>query len=209
MDLAPETLPSPDLMDRRAAAGPRLVTTLLLGRIVSASGDTLCRVRNLSSHGARIECALPLMRGEAVELELRCRPSLSARVAWSRDGVAGLHFDAGIATDTLMHAGPLPAGRHLRLPRLAADCPVLVAQGADRLAGTLTDIGQRGCRVVSERPLRDGWLVTVRLPGLGAREANMRWHDDAATGLQFNTALSFIELSAWAARSSARFSPRH
>lgn len=194
--------------DRRADGVNRLVTTLLIGRLVSAHGDIVCRVRNISEHGARIESALPLVRGDRVQLELRGNELLDAEVAWSEDGATGLRFAEPVPAELILRPVAAQQGWHSRLPRLDAECSVTVIQDGRRIAATLRDINQRGMRVDGlGRQLPQGTL-TVQVPGLGSLPAATRWQREDAAGLQFLNPVRFETLSAWLVDPASRFGRR-
>ncbi len=202
-----ETAP-PGVDDRRSGGETRLVTTLLVGRLVTARGDVVCRVRNISESGARVECAIALVRGDRVQLELRGAALLDAEIAWSQGGACGLRFLSKVPAEVILKPSPCKQGWHNRLPRLDAECAVLVTCDGRRLAATLRDINQRGMRIDGlNRRLTQGTL-SVHIPQLGTVNAAVRWQREEAAGLQFLTPLRFETLSAWLTDPTTRFGQR-
>lgn len=197
-----------EVSDRRSGGDTRLVTTLLVGRIVTPRGDVVCRVRNISENGARVECAMPLSRGEKVQLELRGAELLDAEVAWAQGGACGLRFLSPVPAELILKPSPQEKGWHNRLPRLETECAVLVTCDGRRLAATLRDINQRGMRIDGlNRPLTQGTL-SVHIPELGTVNAAIRWQREDGAGLQFLTPLRFETLSAWLINPASRFGRR-
>ncbi len=191
------------LDDRRNGDDTRLLTTLLIGRLVTARGDMVCRVRNISGNGARIECAIALSRGDRIKLELRGADPFDAEVAWAQAGAAGLRFLSPVPSALILKPPAKQRGWHTRLPRLDAECAVLLTVAGRRAAATLHDINQRGMRVdglTIELPMG---TISVHIPGLGTLSAGLRWQRDGAAGLQLVTPIRFETLSAWLA------DPRH
>ena len=85
-----------DMTDHQQAErriGERQVSVLINAGIAHESNDALCRIRNLSSGGAMIECGLPLAMDDRVDLQLRSGRMIEAVVRWVKDGQAGLSFD--------------------------------------------------------------------------------------------------------------------
>lgn len=194
--------------DRRNGGETRLVTTLLVGRLVTPHGDVVCRVRNISESGARVECPVALSRGDKVQLELRGAPLLDAEIAWSQGGASGLRFISKVPAEVILKPTPCKQGWHNRLPRLDAECGVLVTCDGRRMAATLRDINQRGMRVDGlNRTLSQGTL-SVHIPQLGTVSASVRWQREDAAGLQFLTPLRFETLSAWLIDPATRFGRR-
>jgi len=196
------------LDDRRSGGDTRLVTTLLVGRLVTPRGDVVCRVRNISESGARIECAIALSRGDRVQIELRGAELLDAEIAWSQGGACGLRFLSKVPAELILKPSPKRQGWHNRLPRLETECAVLVTCDGRRLAATLRDINQRGLRIDGlSRTLTQGTL-SVHIPQLGTVNAAIRWQREDAAGLQFLTPLRFETLSAWLLDPASRFGRR-
>ncbi len=194
--------------DRRSSGDTRLVTTLLVGRLVTSRGDVVCRVRNISENGARVECAMPLSRDDKVQLELRGAELLEAEVAWAQGGACGLRFLSPVPAELILKPTPQEKGWHNRLPRLETECAVLVTCDGRRLAATLRDINQRGMRIDGlNRKLTTGTL-SVHIPELGTMSAAIRWQREDAAGLQFLTPLRFETLSAWLVNPASRFGRR-
>lgn len=80
----------------------------VMAAIYAEAGSTPVKVRNVSPGGALIEGAVIPPPGSQVRL---CRGSLSvtAEIAWSEDGRAGLHFESAVCV-----ADWLPGGRATR-----------------------------------------------------------------------------------------------
>jgi len=196
------------LDDRRSGGDTRLVTTLLVGRLVTPRGDVVCRVRNISESGARIECAIALSRGDRVQIELRGAALLDAEIAWSQGCACGLRFLSKVPAELILKPSPKRQGWHNRLPRLETECAVLVTCDGRRFAATLRDINQRGLRIDGlSRTLTQGTL-SVHIPQLGTVNAAIRWQREDAAGLQFLTPLRFETLSAWLLDPASRFGRR-
>lgn len=188
-----------------AARESRLTTILLIGRMVTAGGDWVCRVRNLSSGGLMAECDARLIVGEHVRIELRNLSVLEGAVMWTRPPRAGLQFFDPVDVPTLLHGGAQDPTRRPRAPRLSATCPVLLSHLGQTTAPLLRDLSQSGCRLGITSPPPVGTLMRVTIPGLAARHATLRWARDGDAGFAFNEMLSFAELSAWQADLAARF----
>ncbi|WP_242139721.1 MULTISPECIES: PilZ domain-containing protein [unclassified Sphingomonas] len=199
----PQTLPG----DRRKARDDRLVTTLLLGRIVAPLGDTVCRIRNLSQGGAKIEIRAPLAVGDPVSVELRGTTLVPGTVAWVSGNTAGVAFSEPVERDTLLgHSGQ---GRFKqRSPRLEADCQAILRVAGHPHAARLLDIGQRGACVGGAGDLARDTSVRLEAAGLGHVAAVVRWSRPDAVGLFFPEPIPFVTLSAWSQDGATRFSAR-
>lgn len=187
----------------------RLTTILLLGRLVTDTGDWVCRVRNLSSGGLMAECDGPLAMGDHVRIELRNLSVLDGEVVWVKAGRTGVRFFAPIDVTALLHTGAPDGRRQPRAPRLSATCPVLLWHLGQTTAPLLRDLSQSGCRLAMATPLPIGAQVRITVTGLAPRHATLRWVRDGEGGFSFIEILSFAELSMWQADLSGRFVEHH
>ncbi|RZM33056.1 MAG: PilZ domain-containing protein [Sphingomonas sp.] len=199
----PQTIPN----DRRKARDDRLVTTLLLGRVVTPRGDTVCRIRNLSQGGAKIEIRAPLAVGDAVAIELRGTTLVPGRVAWLAGNAAGVAFTEPVERDLLLgHCGT--GTFRQRSPRLEADCPAILRVSGHVHTARLHDIGQRGACVSGAGNLPRDTCVRLEAAGLGQVQAVVRWSKPDAMGLFFLEPIPFATLSTWSQDAATRFSSR-
>jgi hypothetical protein len=85
--------------NRRAA---RTTLAMVLARLTSAGGTSLCRVRNLSSLGAGIEAQFHLRQGERLTLCL-AGETLLGSVAWSDNLIAGVQVPSTCSPEQLIN----------------------------------------------------------------------------------------------------------
>ncbi|RZM26012.1 MAG: PilZ domain-containing protein [Sphingomonas sp.] len=193
--------------DRRKARDDRLVTTLLLGRVVTPRGDTVCRIRNLSQGGAKIEIRAPLAVGDAVAIELRGTTLVPGKVAWLAGNAAGIAFAEPVERDMLLGHCGVGMFRQ-RSPRLEADCPAILRVSGHVCTVHLHDIGQRGACVSGAGNLPRDTAVRLEAAGLGQVPAVVRWSKPDAVGLFFLEPIPFATLSTWSQDAATRFSSR-
>ena len=190
--------------------GARLVTILLVARLVTPAGDTLARVRNLSSGGMLLETSVALATGDAVRVELRNLQALAGRVAWTRNGRAGIQFDAPANIADLLHP-PAPRGRNARVPRaprLSTCCPIQVQHGGRSCRTVLLDLSQKGGCFQAAGVMAVNDQVTVCMPGLPPQRGVVRWLRDDRTGIVFLDTIPFGELDRWLQNDAVRFAGR-
>ncbi|MET3827915.1 MULTISPECIES: PilZ domain-containing protein [Sphingomonas] len=193
--------------DRRKARDDRLVTTLLLGRVVTPHGDTVCRIRNLSRGGAKIEIRAPIAVGDAISVELRGTTLVAGTVAWVAGNAAGIAFAEQVESEMLLgHSAP--GQLRQRSPRLSADCPAILRVTGRVLSARLHDIGQRGACIGGVGDLPRDTSVRLEAAGLGQIPAVVRWSKPDAVGLFFPEPIPFATLSAWSQDTATRFSAR-
>lgn len=188
----------------------RLLTILLVGRMVTNEGDDLCRVRNISTGGMMIESSVPLATGQRVTVELRSLFAVKGTIMWAKAPHAGVLFNAAADVVGLLRSTSSKDGRahQPRSPRLNTECPILVRRDGQLSPAKLLDLSQNGGRALfSNTPIIDE-LITVSVPGLGARRAVVRWTREGATGFTFLTTVPFGELEFWLRDHSVRFAKR-
>jgi len=180
---------------------PRVTTIFLIGKLLSRHGETLCRIRNLSSGGLMAEAHVPIAKDDVVRIELKAGDRLPGRVRWARAGRMGVAFDMPVEVGALLaRVTARTAGEKLaRAPRFVADCPVELGVDGRRRSGRLVNVSQGGARLEAEFEAEKGQLMTLAIPGLPERQGSVRWMRDGALGLAFAEPLAFEELGIWLA----------
>lgn len=127
--------------------------------------------------------------------------AVTGTIVWSKESQIGVQFDNEIDMEQLLHdLGNSHIGNKVnRAPRLEVECAGEIETKTQRLPMTLQDISQRGikAKVSSVWP---GDEVVVRLDGIEARKATVRWVQNGSAGLNFLTPLGFEELAEWVIR---------
>ncbi|WP_395328364.1 PilZ domain-containing protein [Novosphingobium sp. BL-8H] len=195
---------SPRELVARAA---RVTTILLIGKLAAGSRETLCRVRNISETGMMAEVHGSFIVDEPVEVTLKAGDTLTGTVRWNRAGRIGVAFDGRVDVPELLAHAAMRTGIEgiARGPRFTADCPVALLVVGYRHPARLVDISQGGARVTVASAMPRDQLLGVSIPGLGEREAAVRWVGAEACGLVFLEPLSFADLGPWLLDLRARF----
>lgn len=197
---------APEFQER----APRVMTVLTTGKLILGNREALCRLRNLSATGMMVETSAALEVDQEVRIGLRSGEELAARVAWTRDGAAGLALLSPIDVEAALAVQP-PQNRisrpiAARAPRLAMEFPIEVEARGQPHPGVLLNISQSGAKLrLPFRPLRDERLLLC-IQGLPLKSGTVRWVREAEVGLGFYEALPFAMLAEWGeayARTSA------
>lgn len=194
--------PSPLALDDTAMAQreARLTTILLIARLSTETRDDLCRVRNLSSGGMRIETLSPMAMGERARVELKNGATVQGVIVWANYPEIGLRFDEPVNIAELLTPPVRTATALLpRSLRLATRCPVIVRRDGHIMSGVLKDISLGGARISLSGTARPGDHVVLGVPGLESRRATVRWVASGFVGLSFAETVAFDELSRWLA----------
>jgi len=180
----------------------RTMTLLITGKLIKDDREGLCRVRNISSTGMKIETPSHLEVNQIVHVAMRNGGAIAARVAWTRDGAAGLAFLEALDVSATL-AAQVPQSRILRSrvprgPRLAIEHPIEVEARRAPHQASLLDISQGGARVrLPFRPaLNEALVLTV--PGLPLKSGAVRWVQGTECGVGFYEAFAFDTLAGWA-----------
>lgn len=185
------------------ARDDRLTTILLIGRISTDTRDDLCRVRNISAGGMRIETLAPIEVGQQISVELKSGVTVGCAVIWVDGTEAGVQFDQPVDIEQLLatstRARPAADARTPRSPRLSARCPVTLRRDGHIQSGILEDVSQGGAQLCSHGTAKIGDRVTLYIPGLGSKHATIRWATDKTVGLSFTEKLGFADLARWLA----------
>ena len=196
----PEHIDGPQGGDRRqdVRGDARVATVMLVARLISAHGDQLCRVRNLSSRGLKVNTPFPLGVGEEIRIELRNGRTVAGKIVWSTPPFAGMQFDKTEDVEDLLSTTPLGDDDKIaRLPRVQVNHPVLVHVDSRMLGATMIDLSQGGAKLRLRAALDPGAAVSLSVSGLGSLKAVVRWSRDEEVGVAFHQTIPFDSLSHW------------
>lgn len=185
----------------------RLTKIFLVCRLSNGSRDDLCRVRDISADGMRIETFALVRIGQQVSIDLKNGVTVCAEVVWVGDAEAGVHFDTPIdvekmlapAERSLRNAG----ARVMRSPRLSVRSLVAVRRNGRIMTCVMTDISQGGARMRSAEATAVGDQIVLLIPRLGSPHGAVRWQRDGVLGLSFAEKIGFAQLARWLASPDA------
>ena len=206
-ELSPEGIEDALLRELQPRA-PRVTTILLIGKLAAQDRETLCRVRNISATGMMAEVHGSFIVEEAVEVTLKAGDTLSGTVRWNRAGRIGVAFDERVDVPELLAHAAMRTGIEgvARGPRFTADCPAALLVTGYRHPARLVDISQGGARLTVANAMPRDQLLGISIPGLGEREAAVRWVGEDSCGLVFLEPIAFGDLGPWLLDMRARFS---
>ena len=177
-------------------ADERLVPLLRVGKLVTASGEQLIRIRNISAGGVMGETSRPPAVGEQVSIELSSQ-KIPASVVWIREGTVGVKFDQTVDLGELL-AGRKPRhGFRPRPPRLEVNCKASVRVGKVYYTVDVHDISLSGIKVEPIEEYCVGKDVVVVVESLRPIRGQVRWFSDRRAGIVFDDPLGFEELAEW------------
>ncbi len=175
----------------------RLTRILLIGRLSAATGDHLCRARNISANGMNVECDARLIRGDRVRIELRNLAVVEGKVAWNDGTRIGIHFDASIDVESFLRPSDDGTGLTPRAPRIAADAAATLWHDGRTMSARLHNLSQSGCCLIGDVQGATDSVVRITIAGLPPRQATLRWATADRAGYAFHTIFSFADIVAW------------
>lgn len=191
--------PDMQVVERRASA--RHIAVMLIAKLSCADTQTICRIRNISSMGARIETNMALKQGALLALELRSDLKMTGRVMWAKDGNAGVQFDAAIDVPRfLMRSESRIDRRKPRPPRYQCAANVVLVTDGGCFSCSMFDIGLSGaglCDLPPRTKLRTGHVVKLIADGISSHHATVVWTDGNRAGIKFRHPLKYTELQEW------------
>jgi hypothetical protein len=180
--------------DLRAA--PRVSLLIRAAKLVAASGEYLCVLRDASATGVKVRCFHPLP-AQAMVLELGNGDRYEVERMWEQADHAGLRFRSPVPVEYLIkETGPF----RKRPVRLRLTLPALLVAGRDVRRAQILDISQQGARVESEGQLALGRQFRLEIRGLAPIVAKVRWRRPPAAGLVFEETFGLEEFARLAFR---------
>ena len=185
------------------------LTLFMLGRLQQPGyRDTLCRIRNVSTGGMRIETLSPLALGAVVLIEPRSGVPYQGHVVWTRPGTGGIQLDQPVPREMLTAPAVGPFGKQLtqRAPRFTANAHAHLTVGGMSRQMRVVDLSLGGARL----DLTHGCPVHERgrlaIAGLPSRSYILQWIRSGYAGISFLERLQFTDLAKWAEFSPLRYS---
>lgn len=181
-------------------AAPRFTLLIRAAKLVSAQGEFVCVIRDVSETGisVRLFHALPGCKNFALHMPAGAVYEI-ARV-WHRNNEAGFTFDQPVEVAKLVNeSGDYPK----RGLRLALCFPVQVTTLSGGFAAVVENLSQQGARITCETLLAIDQTVRIALPGLSGKprevRAKVRWRRDDQYGVVFDDTFTLGEFARLAA----------
>ena len=174
----------------------RVSAMLRVGKLTSAAGDQLIRIKNLSAGGLMAIVNHAPQIGDEVAVEISSQ-KIPSSVVWIRDDVVGVKFDQNVDLGELL-AGRKPRhGFRARPPRLQIPCKASVKVGKVYYTVDVHDISLGGMKVEPIEEYCVGKPVVVVVESLKPIKGEVRWYSDRKAGIVFAQPLDFDELAEW------------
>lgn len=182
--------------DRRRAN--RHVSVLVLAKVITEGLAQMCKVRDISSTGMRIETRAVLRPGQMLSVEFRSGRRVDGTVRWVREPNAGIEFAAELAVEILLgHADRTTIAPRARLPRFERTADAVVKRDQQLRPAQLLNISMTGACLGVTDMFRVQDPVVVTIDGLPPRSAEVMWIETGKIGVRFLQAIDLATFNAW------------
>ena len=178
-------------------AAPRFFALIRSAKLVSARGEFICVVRDVSAAGVRLRCFHAVPPETTMALELQNGDMFEIEHVRSQGDEASFRFSAPVPIERLVQESALFPRRPLRL-NIAIPLTLRTPTGV--VAAVTHNMSQQGCRVEAALPLALDQSVIVESPHLPGIRAKVRWRRDGDCGLVFDDTFSLRDFAIHAAR---------
>ncbi len=194
----------PPAADEEMRAAPRFTLLIRAAKLISAQGEFVCVIRDVSETGisARLFHALPGCKNFA--LHLAGGEAYEITRVWERGNEAGFTFAQTVDVRQLIsESGEYPR----RGLRLGLCFPVTVASLTQRMEGVVENLSQQGARIACDGLLAIDQNVRIEVPGINGElrevRAKVRWRRDSHYGMVFDDTFTLGDFARLAARLQA------
>ncbi len=210
MDLAktpalPEPIPdAPDSDGAEQRAAPRFTLLIRAAKLVSAQGEFVCVIRDVSETGVSVRLFHTLPACPSFALHMPAGAVYEANPVWKRDNEAGFSFTETVEVERLINEASEYPKRGLRL---GLCFPVTVNTLGMVFEAMVENLSQQGARLSCDRLLAIDQAVRIELPDIEGRprevRAKVRWRRDLHYGVVFDDTFALGEFARLAARLQA------
>ncbi len=184
--------------DQRAA--PRFTLLIRAAKLVSAQGEFVCVIRDVSETGVSVRLfhALPACKDYALHMPAGAVYEIGR--VWQRDNEAGFSFDGSVDVAKLVNeSGEYPK----RGLRLGLCFPVMVHGLTGSFEAVVENLSQQGARITCDALLAIDQNVRIVVPSLTGKprevRAKVRWRRDRHYGVVFDDTFTLGEFARLAA----------
>ena len=175
---------------------PRFALLIRTAKLISASGEYVCVVRDVSATGVKVRLFHPLPQQPVLMLELANGDRYPVERVWENGGDAGLRFTSPVAVAHLV----AETGAYRKRPvRLRLQLAALISVQGDSSAAIVRDLSQQGAQIESTRHLAMDQQLRLEIAQLAPIFTKVRWRRHPAYGLVFEQTFQLDELARLAA----------
>ena len=201
MDKAASTAPLHDEPPEAGAelrAAPRFTLLIRAAKLVSAQGEFVCVIRDVSETGISVRLFHALPGCKEFALQMPAGAVYEVAEVWQRENEAGFAFAEPVAVAQLINESSDYPKRGLRL---SVCFPVTIATLAQRHEAVVENLSQQGARITCDALLAIDQTIRIQAPGItGEVRAKVRWRRDRNYGVVFDDTFTLGDFARLAAR---------
>jgi hypothetical protein len=185
-------------------AAPRFTLLIRAAKLVSAQGEFVCVIRDVSETGVSVRLFHRLPGCKNFALHMPAATIYEITNVWARDHEAGFRFDEAVEVPQLIsESGEYPK----RGLRLALCFPVNIATMGRQFEGVIENFSQQGARIACDGLMAIDQAIRLEVPGAHGElrdvRAKVRWRRDQSYGVVFDDTFTLGEFARIAARVQA------
>jgi hypothetical protein len=194
-----EPTPQPPGADQRAA--PRFTLLIRAAKLVSAQGEFVCVIRDVSETGVSVRLFHGLPGCKEFALHMPAGAVYEIARVWHRGSEAGFTFTEPVEVERLVNeSGEYPK----RGLRLGLCFPVTVSMLAGSFDAVVENLSQQGARLTCDHLLAIDQNVRIAMPDLSGKKlrevrAKVRWRRDNQYGVVFDDTFTLGDFARLAA----------
>ena len=183
---------------------PRFTLLIRAAKLVSAQGEFVCVIRDVSETGVSVRLfhALPSCKDFSLHMPAGAVYEISR--VWQRDNEAGFTFAEPVEVAKLVNESSDYPKRGLRL---GLCFPVTIATLSQRCEALVENLSQQGARITCDALLAIDQTVRIEAPSISGapREvrAKVRWRRDRNYGVVFDDTFTLGDFARFAAQLQA------
>lgn len=207
MDIATNTArleEAPDTPGADQRAAPRFTLLIRAAKLVSAQGEFVCVIRDVSETGVSVRLFHALPSCTDYALHMPAGATYEVRCVWQRENEAGFTFEQSVQVGQLVNEASEYPKRGLRL---GLCFPVMVHTLSGSFDAVVENLSQQGARITCDQLLAIDQNVRIAAPGLtgktGEVRAKVRWRRERQYGVVFDDTFTLGEFARLAAQLQA------
>ena len=177
-------------------AAPRVTLLIRPAKLVTAEGQFVCVIRDVSATGVSVRLFHPLPAGDSALLETETGMRVAMRRVWVRDSEAGFQFDQDIDVAALVNEIGNFRKRKLRVD---IELPVTLAFLGQQHPAVIRNLSQQGALIEADVRLALAQMIRLTSRYLPEIRAKVRWRRDNRYGLVFEDTFALGDFAQLAA----------
>lgn len=163
---------------------PRVRSVFRVGLVSSATDQGLCRIINISDHGAMLRSNVRPNLGDRLTVKLSDDIAVSGEVVWTSDTDCGVAFEDSVdCLDVLHRSYEASRAGGYRPHRLNIEQSARAYVDGSTIPVTVRNVSQRGMKISHSGSFTPGMRVKVRTQSGQERRGIVRWAEDGEAGL--------------------------